>query len=1054
MLTLCALLLAAAPRDTTPQVIDTFDRTAEWSAHPADGVALSLHPDRGHRGGALRLDFGFSGGGYAIARRPVSIDLSGNYAFTFWIRGVSAPNTLEFKLIDSSGENVWWYTERDRRFTGEWEQITIRKRQISFAWGPAGGGLPSHIASLELVVTAGAGGGKGSVWFDDLMLTPLPEYGPYTATPLLRATASAAGHPASNALDGDTTTSWRAPGLRSSVTIDFRQPREFGGLSLSWEAAHLPVRYRLLDSRDGTHWRLIGNRVPSRALHDHFYLPDHDARYLRLDLEGAANRQGVGLRELRIDPLEAGASRNAFLAMVARDAPRGRYPRYLLGERGDWTVVGVDGAPDEALLGEDGALEAGTGAFSVEPFLFLDGRLLSWSDVQRNSSLEAGRLPIPSVRWQHEGVTLDITTAAIGGEKGSSALVRYLVTNEGTTSRRGRLLLAVRPFQVNPPWQFLGTPGGWSRIDSLGGTIRRLSVNGNRLVRAITPAAGFGAIASASGDVTDYLARGILPPWRVARDPQGAASGALAWDFTLAPGAVDTVFLEIPMPTGAGAAAPPRTTRQASAAMQREIDRWATTLNGSGIDLPGTGERISNTIASTLGYILINRDGPAIQPGSRSYERSWIRDGALTSTALLRFGHADVVRRFLLWYAPFQYPNGKVPCCVDHRGADPVAEHDSHGEFIYLVMEYFRHTGDRAVLEQMWPHVVAAVGYLDSLRQSERTAAYRQGDSLLYFGLLPPSISHEGYSAKPMHSYWDDFFALRGFKDATAMAAVLGHQSEAERFAKSRDEFANDLYASIDRVMAARKIDFIPGAADLGDFDATSTTIAISPVEELPRLPKAAINATFERYWREASARKDPASTWEAYTPYELRTVGALLRLDRRMDALTMLDAFLADQEPVTWNQWPEVVWRDRRAPKFIGDLPHTWVGSDFLRSAADLFVYERESDSALVLAQGISDAWLGGSGVVVRNLSTWWGPLNYTARRVGLNRVEVEIKAGTRIPPGGLLLYVPGSWPKGRATINGVPVEIRPRSPAGGFTGSNGPITIRTLPATVVFEP
>jgi len=31
----------------------------------------------------------------------------------------------------------------------------------------------------------------------------------------------------------------------------------------------------------------------------------------------------------------------------------------------------------------------------------------------------------------------------------------------------------------------------------------------------------------------------------------------------------------------------------------------------------------------------------------------------------------------------------------------------------------------------------------------------------------------EGYSAKPMHSYWDDFFALRGFKDAAFIAKEL-----------------------------------------------------------------------------------------------------------------------------------------------------------------------------------------------------------------------------------------------------------------------------------------
>ena len=162
--------------------------------------------------------------------------------------------------------------------------------------------------------------------------------------------------------------------------------------------------------------------------------------------------------------------------------------------------------------------------------------------------------------------------------------------------------------------------------------------------------------------------------------------------------------------------------------------------------------------------------------------------------------------------------------------------------------------------------------------------------------------------------------------------------------------------------MAQHKIDYIPGAADLGDFDATSTTIAVSPGGELGRLPNAALRRTFEQYWSNAKGRLDGTATWEAYTPYELRTVGTMLRLGWKDRALRLLDGFLGDQEPTAWNQWPEVVWKDPHAPKFIGDLPHAWVASDFLRSAADLFVYERESDSALVLAAGVPDAWLTGS--------------------------------------------------------------------------------------------
>jgi hypothetical protein len=46
----------------------------------------------------------------------------------------------------------------------------------------------------------------------------------------------------------------------------------------------------------------------------------------------------------------------------------------------------------------------------------------------------------------------------------------------------------------------------------------------------------------------------------------------------------------------------------------------------------------------------------------------------------------------------------------------------------------------------------------------------------------------------------------------------------------------------------------------------------------------------------------------------------------------------------------------DARHARFIGDMPHTWVGTDFVRSVMDMLVYERESDSALVLCAGIPE--------------------------------------------------------------------------------------------------
>ncbi len=1037
---LLLLALAQAVGPAAPILLDDFVHPEAWSAHPADGVLLTLVGDRGRSGKALRLDFSFAGGGgYAIARRATAIDLPPNYAFSFWIKGEAQPNTLEFKLLDRTGDNVWWYTEPDLVFDGQWHKITVRKRQIRFAWGPQGGGPLGHVAAIELVITAGRGGGSGRVWFGQLALIPIVDVGPYALTPKVTASSALPGHSAAALLDGDTTTSWRAAAPRASFTIDFLRRREYGGLTLVWDR-YAPANYAVRTSDDGTRWRRVARRPGGAGTRDYLYLPETESRFLRFDLLGS--RGNVGLREVRIEPLEWSASRNAFFSAIAADAARGTYPRYFSGERADWTVVGADGAVEEALLSEDGAIELGTGAWSVEPFVLVGGGLLTWNDVRTTPSLERSRLPIPSVEWRAGDLSLTVTAFAVGSDTGSSVVARYRVRNLGRGLLRGTLYLAIRPFQVNPPWQFLGTPGGVSRVDSLrwdGTTVR---VNADRAVIPLTAPASFGATPFGAGDVVTQLREGILPARRFAHDSLGNASGALAWPLRLAAGDSATMAIEIPLGSGRSSRLPVAGMAGVDRAFAATVAGWTETVDRATIVLPPAGRHVANTIASTLGYILINRDGPALQPGSRSYQRSWIRDGALTGAALLRFGHADAVRDFIRWYAGYQYPNGKIPCCVDRRGADPVPEHDSHGEFIYLVMEYFRHTGDRALLTEMWPRVKAAVGYIDALRQTRRTPQYQTGAQRVFYGLLPPSISHEGYSAKPMHSYWDDFFSLRGLKDATAMAGVLGLEAEAASIGALRDEFAHDLYASIALVMTQHKIDYIPGAADLGDFDATSTTIAVTPGGELGTLPQAALERTFERYWQHANARRDTADKWDAYTPYELRTVGTLLRMGQKERALDLLDGFMRDQTPPAWNQWPEVVWREPRAPKFIGDVPHTWVGSDFLRSVSDLVVYEREADSALVIAEGIPESWLADAGVAVNRLSTWWGPISYTARRQGIV-VTVSIAAGLRIPPGGLLIHPPGSRPVFRATVNGAPVAL----------GVGGAVVIRSVPASISFE-
>jgi hypothetical protein len=996
---LLAMLVApAGVAQDSVQVIDSFESADAWEARPSDGVSVKLSLEPGVRGRALRVDFDFQGGsGYAVIRREVDLTLPEHYEFRWSMRAAAPRNHFEFKLADESGDNVWWSNQRDFVYPRGWTPIVRKKRHITYAWGPLGGGEIRRVAAIEFAITAGEGG-RGTVWFDEMTLVTLPPPPATFPAPLARSSMVLKGSEAAHAIDGDSATSWRGA-AGAALTLDLNLQREFGGLAIAWDTTAVPTAAIVATSRDARSWSTIRTLRGNRRTWTPIRMPEHEARYVRITLP-----QGGGVAELSIQPLEWAARENDLLRHLAAREGRGAYPRVWSNEASYWTVIGLDRDSAEALINTDGAIEVGSGAFSLEPFLTVGEQSYDWSNVTSTATLAPGALPLPRVQWEAEGVRLSIEAFAVRIEDASCLVATYRVANRSGRAAPVTLRLGLRPMQVNAPWQFLQVEGGFAPIRTLRLTTAGARVNDAYQVYTVGSADRVGAGAFDAGSVRS------LPTSRnpaSVSDEEGLASGVLVWTTRLAAGGTRQFAITAPM--HAGPRPEPRcrlnTMAQVAAARARTVAWWREALSTFEVSLPASANPLVETLRASLAWILINRDGAALQPGSRSYERSWIRDGALTSTALLRLGHAAAVKDFILWYAPFQFASGKIPCCIDRQGAGPVPEHDSHGQFVYLVAEYYRHTGDTALVRRVWPHVTRAIAYQDSLRRTRRTALYEAADSVHLFGILPPSISHEGYSAKPAYSYWDNFFALRGYKDAATLALVL-RDPLASRYAQLRDEFAGDLRASINAAMRRHGIPFIPGAADLGDFDPTSTTIALSPVGAEALLPRAAAESTFARYWRESVARERGTREWENYTPYELRSVGALVRLGKPREAHELLQFFFGHQRPQGFRHWAEVVWRDLSTPRFIGDMPHTWVASDFVRSALDFFGYEQEADSSFVVGAGVLPAWLEGEGLRVRGVRTHYGTLALTMVRRGAV-VEADVR-GLRTPPGGVVLRPP----------------------------------------------
>ena len=730
------------------QLLDDFGDPTAWKLSASDDVQAALRPAPGPHGSALCIDFDFGTvTGYVSLRRAMKLDFPARFEFTLGVSGDAPRNALQFKLVDASGDNVWAANRLEYHFAGDWHTERFRQNDIAFAWGPTADRQLRRTAALELVVASGSGAGKGSVCFDHLVLRPLP----------------------------------------SPPSPD--EPREFGDVTVRWPAGAGPSRYDLQFSDDGTAWRTVRHVERARGDVQHHLFVGAQARAVRV------------LADVAPASLELGtaANANAFFTHIAGQAPRGAYPRAYVGEQAYWTVFGVDGAREASLMGEDGAIEPLPGVGALEPFLVVDGRVLGWADAPHRPR-PARRLPAdadhPLAGRRLSSTSLPSATAA----RRARAMVRYTVRNHGprTPSWRWRWLggrsRSTRQRNSSPiaaARARSGRPGG--TVAPCGPTARCASPVAAAEQRPSRARGGRGRLVDWLDEVT------VRRPGRrpAARDPDGFANAVLRYDMRLAAGERRTSTSRCRH----GRPLPGRIRRWPRASPCRR--GWHAALDK--VDLYGPGRSPTSR-------------GRSRRP--RPHPRQPQRRGPAAGRAGLR-AIVDPRRRADLVGAAAARPGRRRPRLPALVRAVPVrATARCRAARPRAAPTRCRRTtatasspspspscvatrGDEATARALWPHVAAAIAHMDTLRASERTAANRSGERAAYYGLMPPSISHEGYSDKAAYSYWDDFWAYTGYRSAVELATGLGLAGDAARLAAQRDEFLGDLQASLPQAPSA-----------------------------------------------------------------------------------------------------------------------------------------------------------------------------------------------------------------------------------------------------------
>jgi len=1013
--------------------LDQFETVEGWNLIKSDGVSITTQTDKGLSGKSICIAYNFTKGtGYCGIQKLFPIDLPENYEITFYIKAESPSNNFEIKFIDSTGNNVWWVNNRNYNFPTSWQKVRVKPRHISFAWGPTTDTRFKRIDRIEFTVASFVGG-SGKIWIDSLTFKTLPQITNDYPAPTAFEISCANSKPISQILDQQPQTIWFTKSKSNpDILIDFKAQREIGGLKINWEQGKQAQKFDIIISDDSINWEKSFSVNSNANSISYIRLPELETRFIKLKLSQSSNSKGLGIKDIEIIKVEESNTLNNFFRYIAKNSPKGYYPRYFLDQASYWTISGVSGDTKEALINEDGMVEVEKARFSIEPIVKVGKKTYDWSNVKTTQSLTYyvdGKTYeyTPTVNWHTDDIDLQIGTTSYGNANSSSKLViGYTLKNNTNKNQTIDFYLLIRPFQVNPYYQFLNLAGGV-------GTIKQISTNASKNRVEVDNTSlyftqkfeSFFASSFYSANPAEAI-RGNPQEVMADADNYGLNSGFVKYAIKLKAGQSHTLFAITPFHSNSIDDSELET-KNIIDTIAKESDYWCKKAGFVKFHLPGSADDLIKTYRANLMYILINRDIHGIQPGSRSYERSWMRDGSLTSSALLKSGITVEVKEFIEWYAQHLYENGKVPCVVDFRGPDPVAEHDSHGQFIYLIHEYFSFTHDTVFIRKMNPYVLKTIGYIESLIAERSTDKFRYGtDSLRsFYGLVPESISHEGYSAKPMHSYWDNFFILKGLKDACDIQSTLGNHEEYKRIKQVTDSFRENLYNSLNLTIKNHNINYIPGCAELGDFDATSTTIALTPCYEFENLPKPEIYNTFERYYSYFKQRKSSEINWVNFTPYENRIIGSFIMLNQPDRVHELIDYFLKQQRPQGWYHWAEVVWNDYRTPAFIGDMPHTWAGSDFINAFRNIFVYEDIDHNTLCLGSALKQEWIDNpQGISIQNLPTYYGNLSYSITKDNDHYI-FKIVGNIKIPSNGLCIKnFNGSRLPKRVEVNGKEIK------------------------------
>jgi hypothetical protein len=836
-------------------------------------------------------------------------------------------------------------------------------------------------------------------------------------------------------LDGDPATVWRSPRAGSMLELDLRSIKPVGSVRVDWGTNGVASNVVVEVSTNRADWQWLGEiqARPGGGFDVALSEGVRPAQQVRLTFSGGPAEGGFEVAGITLRGAEGAARPWAMVELAAARAPAGVYPEVFRRRQNYWAVAAGSRPGDpESLLDEGGVFAPRGQGPTLTPLILTEGAVQSVQQAQTvEHRLGGAGAPLPETTWRlPSGLALRIRALVRPAVQPPLTWVEYELANHSIMTQTGRLCWLVRPVRLPPPWAGGGLapifkirravmPGGWQEVWA----------NNERLFALFDAEAQFGAAAFAEGDVAEFFLRGETPPDASARDEEGLASAAWWRDFTLEPGErLRTVVAGSPQALAGGTARRYRwlEAEEGAEKLAGDFERdwvdatWAwraeTGRYAPKIDRPEAVE----CLQAQVGWLLGVRGLAGGGAGEELESMAW------RVAALARAGQADAARPWIERAAAGVEASGWVPSVYRPDGSPAPrlgqeGRHAAQGQLAFMVMEYFRFTRDTAFLHAWYPVLRSAMTYLENLRaEAEKTEARMSAEErFLLEGLLPLSgVSLE--SPRPVHRYADHYWALLGWKEVRAAAAILGF----DRDAAWADEQYRLLKAAVRRSLRAnldgRETAWLPAAAEEEQLDAASVALLFWPCEETDLVEPYELQTSLDRFYEDFLQRRQPG--WAGRMPSdESRLLVPLASMGRGDYAREVLYALLERRQPAGWHVWADTAGHDPRQPGQTGFMPDLRAAAAYVVGVRGLAA--RETGQRLDLFSGAPAEWLQhGQGYRVYGMPTAFGPLDLHGfwQR---DRLVVEIGGGAR-PPEGYRIWWPRQIAPERVLANGAPVK------------------------------